>query len=45
MRAQSETNTPAGCLARLNGSLVALATPFRDGRLDTAAFAMLCDRR
>ncbi len=45
MRAGTMTNTPAGCLAKLGGSLVALATPFRDGRLDTAAFAMLCDRQ
>ncbi len=45
MRVQPKTNNPAGCLAKLGGSLVASATPFRDGRLDTAALGLLCDRQ
>ena len=45
MRAHSNTNGPAGCLAKLGGSLVALATPFRERRLDTETLALLCDRQ
>lgn len=36
---------PGWDLARLSGSLVALATPFRDGRLDLDAMAALCERQ
>ena len=45
MQRQPKMNNSAGCLATLGGSLVALATPFRDGRLDTAALGRLCDRQ
>jgi 4-hydroxy-tetrahydrodipicolinate synthase len=33
------------CLSSLHGSAVAIVTPFRDGRLDAAALARLCERQ
>ena len=39
------SNDPAGCAAKLHGSMVALATPFRDGLTDLTALAALCDRQ
>ncbi|HEY4042459.1 MAG TPA: dihydrodipicolinate synthase family protein, partial [Rhodopila sp.] len=32
-------------LSRLHGSITALATPFRDGRVDETAIAMMADRQ
>ena len=39
------SNQPGGSPARLSGSLVALATPFRAGQLDEAALAGMCERQ
>ena len=39
------SNDPAGCASKLHGSLVALATPFRDGLTDLTAVAALCERQ
>ena len=45
MRAQSSLMQPAGVLAGLGGSLVALATPFRAERLDLEALALMSERQ
>ena len=45
MQAQLKMKQVAGTLATLHGSLVAVATPFRDGQLDIQSFARLCDRQ
>lgn len=38
-------NTPAGVVAKLDGSITALVTPFRAGELDRTALASLCQRQ
>lgn len=44
-RAPRVSNQPSGSLSHLNGSLTALVTPFRDGSVDSAALAALCERQ
>ncbi len=45
MRTESKTNAPGWPLAALGGSLVAMATPFRDGVVDGERFSPLCERQ
>ena len=39
------SNEPAGCVSTLEGSLVALVTPFRSGHVDGGALFKLCERQ
>lgn len=39
------TNHPSGSLSQVGGSVTALVTPFRDGRIDSNALAALCERQ
>jgi len=39
------TNHPSGCLSQIGGSVTALVTPFRDGRVDGHVLASLCERQ
>jgi 4-hydroxy-tetrahydrodipicolinate synthase len=39
------TNHPSGSLSQIGGSVTALVTPFRDGRVDGNALAALCERQ
>ncbi len=39
------TSHPSGGLSQIGGSVTALVTPFRDGRVDDNALATLCERQ
>lgn len=43
--ARRATNQPGGSLSHIKGSVTALVTPFRDGCVDGAVLAALCERQ